>query len=164
MTYDQAYKIGDQPMGFVKCTFAKVAGTEAGIYNKKLGQRFSFHKAHIHKEATWVDADDENIKVTEEFPIVISLEKADGDNVPVVLTNQAYSLMSDKSKHVPFEPNQIVWVKKSAIDWKPTIVNGVKVIGSDGKEIDLTAAIKAAKKKVATAKALLAMASATIII
>lgn len=59
---------------------------------------------------------------------------------------------------------EMIYVKPAAFDWKPINGYNATVKGADGKEIKLSDALAAAEKKVARAKALLAMAGASIIL
>lgn len=60
--------------------------------------------------------------------------------------------------------NETFMVKECAIDWVPADANNAVVIGADGKEIKLTDALEAARKKLERAKALLTAATTITII
>ena len=59
---------------------------------------------------------------------------------------------------------ETVYIRPAAFDWIPTDGTNAVIVDADGKEIKLTDALAAAEKKVARAKALLAMAGASIIL
>ncbi len=157
MTYDQAFKIGSSVVGYVKCTYAVVYRDP---YKRAKGTKFAFQRGHTESEKQW--GADENI-ITEELPIVKADYQAAGEYAPVELTKQAAALIDGLSKYPPMLGDQ-VYVKKTAIRWVPATIDGVVIVDENGNEIDLTAQIAAAKKRVDNAKAILAMATATIII
>lgn len=59
------------------------------------------------------------------------------------------------------ESNQTIYIKPAAFDWHATDITNATIVNQDGKTIDLDAAIAQAKKKMDTAKALLAGAAIT---
>ena len=59
------------------------------------------------------------------------------------------------------ESNQTIYIKPSAFDWHATDIKNTTIVDQDGKTIDLDAAIAQAKKRMDSAKALLAGAAIT---
>lgn len=59
------------------------------------------------------------------------------------------------------ESNQTIYIKPSAFDWYATDIKNATIVDQDGKTIDLDTTIAQAKKKMDTAKALLAGAAIT---
>ena len=117
-----------------------------------------------------------------DIPVVVATQYLDDEYVPVKLTKRAAVIIAAKVRTVKpknnwystykayqellkgIESGATFYVKKIAIDWIPTDGTNAVIVDADGKEIKLTDALAAAEKKVARAKAYLAMAGASIIL
>ena len=181
MTYEQANKIGSVVEGYVKCTYAM-------LYDLKNAKVFSIqhrdssrNTAKNEFNATVGAASDLNadeIFYIEDFAVVQTdptLEQPKDDRFAAVrLTEKGVAILNQKSKRTKkekyynvkhFSVDDVFQVKKCAIDWIPTNADNQKVeIVKDGKLISLEHQIEVSKAKLDKAKAILAMASATMII
>lgn len=173
MTYEQANKIGSVVEGYVKCTYAM-------LYDLKNAKVFSIQHRDSSRNtaknefnatvgaASDLNADEifyiEDIAVVQTDP---TLEQPKDDRFAAVrLTEKGVEILNKKSKRTKhFSVDDVFQVKKCAIDWIPVNADNQKLeIVKDGKITQLNAEIQAAEKKYKQAKAILAMASATMII
>ena len=167
MNYDEAFKIGSVCDGFVKCTYTE-------LFDTKNGYKFAFQKANIidHK-ITNLDA--AGVVISYEFPLFVCDEFVSGDKanrfIPVRLTDECITYLIDKlSKPYKEHPliesiknNEIFYVKACAVDWRPTNITNVTVIGASGKEILLSDALEDARKRMENAKNLLIASPSTLL-
>lgn len=111
--------------------------------------------------------------ITMKVPLVEITTISNARLVPAKLTAEGKKLIINACKNVRvvnakykklievLESNQTIYVKPAAFDWHATDVKNATIVDQDGKTIDLDAAIEQAKKKMDTAKALLAGAAIT---
>lgn len=182
MTYQEASKIGSVLDGYIKCTYAM-------LHDAKGGKLFSLQHADITRQnsakedfnksvSAAADVNTDDTFWIEDFAVVYTdpeLEQPKDDRwVAVRLTDKALDVLNKKIRRTgeqvrsgwqQFSKYGVYYVKKCAIEWIPTNADNQKVeIIKDGKITQLNADIQAAKKKLDNAKAILAMASATMII
>lgn len=111
--------------------------------------------------------------ITMKVPLVEITTISNERLVPAKLTTEGAKLIINACKNVRvvnakykklievLERNETIYIKPAAFDWHPTDVKNATIVDKDGKTIDLDAAIEQAKKKMETAKALLAGAAIT---
>ena len=164
MTYQEAFNIGSSATGYVKCTYAKLYRMFVDRWNNKHNHVFSFQRTNTvaSRHTDWGGDIDAEMLINYEMPIVIATTYSEDKLVSVRLTAEAREIirkcLAKKSiqKRIELEDildaTEIVYVKPIACDWIP---NNITSMDDE---------IAAAKKKVDNAKAILAMATATIII
>lgn len=111
--------------------------------------------------------------ITMKVPLVEITTISNERLVPAKLTTEGKKLIIDACKNVRvvnakykklievLESNQTIYIKPAAFDWHAVDITNATIMDQDGKTIDLDAAIAQAKKKMDTAKALLAGAAIT---
>lgn len=179
MTFEQASKIGTNLDGYVKCTFAE-------LHSPTGGKLFSIQHAAVENAArvafnAAVSAANPNVDgtvyLTKDIPVVVATGELspDGKWAKCTLTENARTIINNQilkgwrsrkgrgKEPSTFSRGEAVYVKTVAIDWIPTDINAVEIIGNGGVPVRLTDALAAAKKRLDQAKAILA-ATATITI
>lgn len=183
MTYEQAFNIGSKIDGYIKCTYAQLFSYEHGALFSLNKPRNVVSKAREGMGANPNANVDYNVGFTSDMPVVTATQCVDDEYVPVKLTQRAAAIIAAKVSQVKPKNNwyhtykayqellagirtgETFYVKKIAIEWIPTDgINATVIDPTTGKEIKLKDALAAAEKKVARAKALLAMAGVSIIL
>ena len=191
MNYADAFKIGSKCDGYIKCTYAKLHNTDMGavfslqrgyFYKNKARQEFNeltdaAETAYQNSGATkyaQLNTDAWGY-LTVDVPIVKAAEhieiQKENDFVPVTLTNEAIQVIArlvnpNSNKTQDLEDaikNGTFYVKACAIDWIPTNAD-TYVQDPNGKMVKLADQLEAARKRLETAKAILATAATLTII
>ena len=192
MKYADAFKIGSKCDGYIRCTYAKLHNSDMGaVFSLQRGY-FYKNKARVEFNEL-VDADAEtayqNSGATKyaqlntdawgylivDVPIVKAAEhieiQKENDFVPVTLTNEAIQVIAKLVKRNNAKTQDLAdaikkgtfYVKACAIDWIPTNADAY-VQYPNGKMVKLADQLEAARKRLETAKAILATAATLTII
>lgn len=192
MNYADAFKIGSKCDGYIKCTYAKLHSPDLGVLFSLQRGYFYQNKARVDFNEL-MDADTETVNknsgatkyaqlntdasgyITVDVPIVKATEhieiQKENDFVPVTLTNEAIQVIARlvKQKNPKTQDladtikNGTFYVKACAIDWIPTNAD-VYVQDPNGRMVKLADKLEAARKRMETAKAILATAATLTII
>ncbi len=193
MTYNEAYKLGSRIEGYVKCTYAKLFlyeydGAVFSLQKSNVIQSTAREDLNNSVSALPQDTNVDGKFTIIDIPVVQAAYKEDipyeNQLVPVKLTKNAAAIIKQlmgnrgisKFGEEPkggwgyarfrkgIQNNDTFYVKACAIDWIPTDFSNASVTDEDGNVILLTDALKEAEKKLASAKALLAVAGASTIL
>lgn len=192
MNYADAFKIGSKCDGYIKCTYAKLHSPDLGalfslqrgyFYQNKARVDFNelmdadTEKAHQNSDATQYAQLNTDVwgYLTIDVPIVKAAEhieiQKENDFVPVALTNEAIQVIARLVKPSSTKTQDLAdaikngkfYVKACAIDWIPTNAD-VYVQDPNGQMVKLADRLEAARKRMETAKAILATAATLTII
>lgn len=184
MNYADAFKIGSKCDGYIKCTYVQLFAKGA-IFSLQRGYfyqnkaRVDFNNA-IGANSGQVYSDipnnaDASGYLTVDVPIVKAAEhieiQKENDLVPVTLTNEAIQviakLVKPKNEKTQDLANAIkngkFYVKACAVDWIPTNADAY-IKDPNGQMVKLADRLEAARKRMETAKAILATAATLTII
>ena len=180
MNYADAFKIGSKCDGYIKCTYAKLHNTDMGaVFSLQRGY-FCQNKARVDfNNAIGVSPAEQNTDafgyLTMDIPIVkvaehIEIQK-ENDFVPVTLTNEAIQVIARLVKRKNPKTQDLAdaikkgkfYVKACAIDWIPTNIDAY-TRDQNGQMVKLADQLEAARKRMETAKAILATAATLTII
>lgn len=180
MNYADAFKIGTKCDGYIKCTYAK-------LHNTDMGAVFSLQRGYFYQNKARVDFNnaigaspaeqntDASGYITVDVPIVKAAEHIDiqkeNDFVPVTLTNEAIQVIAKlvKPKNAKTQDladaikNGTFYVKACAVDWIPTNADAY-ITDPNGQMVKLADRLEEARKRMETAKAILATAATLTII
>lgn len=178
MNYADAFKIGSKCDGYIKCTYVQLFAKGA-IFSLQRGY-FYQNKARVDfNNAIGASPAEQNADasgyLTVDVPIVKAAEhieiQKENDLVPVTLTNEAIQVIAKlvKPKNAKTQDladaikNNKFYVKACAVDWIPTNADAY-IKDPNGQMVKLADRLEAARKRMETAKAILATAATLTII
>ena len=183
MNYADAFKIGSKCDGYIKCTYVQ-------LFAK--GAIFSLQRGYFYQNKARVDFNNSDLAnsigaspaeqntdasgyLTVDVPIVKAAEhieiQKENDLVPVTLTNEAIQVIAKLVKRNNAKTQDLAdaikngkfYVKACAVDWIPTNADAY-VQDPNGQMVKLADRLEAARKRMETAKAILATAATLTII